>query len=58
MKKLPSSGYSTAAETAKPGYLKRKFDKIIADQRKVKAEQERIDAEAAAKVSAIIRVRS
>lgn len=57
MKKLPGTGYSTAAESAKPGYLKRKFDKIRQDQRKQDEERKRAAAETAAKVSTIIRVK-
>jgi hypothetical protein len=57
MTKLPRSGYATASESAKPGYLKRKFDKIRQDMKRAKDAQEKSDAEAKAKVSLIVRAK-
>ncbi len=54
MSRLPSSGYATAAESAKPGYLKRKFDRIRQEQKRAREDQAKADAEAKAKVSSLI----
>ena len=46
--KLKPSGYVTAAESEKPGYLARRFAKFRAEQREREAEQTRLMQEAAA----------
>lgn len=52
MWKDPDWQYVNAAETSKPGYLKRKFDRI---RRKLQAEQEKNRVEVEAKVASIKR---
>jgi len=54
MKRLPATGYSTAAESMEEGYLAKKFKRIIAEQKREKEEQAKRDAETAAKVTAMV----
>jgi hypothetical protein len=49
----PNWQYSNSTETAKPGYLRRKFKRIERDARLKAEAQAAADAEAKAKVSAL-----